>query len=328
MITPPKKILIIRQGAIGDVVHTFEIFKSLKRLNKNIEIHYLTGKIPAQLLENEKDIDKVMLIEEKSYKYIFGLAKELKKEKYDLIINLQPSLRFKTLCFLASAKKTAVYKKTFKEHAVLNFFNTAKKVAKELEIAREIEISIPTELTEKMKRLLNRKTPIIAINTQAGPNRDGRKYPMAHFESVIKGLIQKYDPQIFVIGAKEDYEKVKHLEKLGENIKITAGKLSILETAGLLSLCDIVISGDTGPLHIAAATKKPTCIGLFGAMPAARTGPYGERHVVLRSAMECVPCNKRRCRLQKGSEYSPCLENIAPERVMEAIEKILGDCNN
>ena len=108
----PKKILIIRQGAIGDVVHTTETYRSIKRLMPDSEIHYLTTKTPAELLYGDPDLTKLIILQDRSYKGLFKLAKELKQEQYDLIINLQPSIRFKIFSFLCFSKQTVTYKKT------------------------------------------------------------------------------------------------------------------------------------------------------------------------------------------------------------------------
>lgn len=316
-----KKVLIIRQGAIGDVVHTTEVFRSIKRFNKDIEIHYLTTKIPAQLLQYDEDVDRILLIEKKDYKSIFEFSKTLKKEKYDLIINLQPSIKFKLLSLLSNPKKVVTYKKTFKEHAVENFFNTAQKAFKTLSLSNELVINIPKDLIDKVKPFINQEKITIAINTQTGPVRCGRKWEMKNFEQLIEQLKQTFDYQILIIGSKEDSEKVRHLENFGA--EILAGKLSLPETACLLSQCDVVVSGDTGPLHIASAVGKPLCIGLFGSMPIKRTGPWGMKHIAISSEMPCVPCNRRKCKYNKG-EFNPCMQAIKPEDVLQAVKDILG----
>ena len=72
----PQKILIIRQGAIGDVVHTTETYRSIKRLLPDSEIHYLTTKTPAELLKNDPDLTKLIILQDRSYKGLFKLAKK------------------------------------------------------------------------------------------------------------------------------------------------------------------------------------------------------------------------------------------------------------
>ena len=95
-----KKILIIRTGAIGDVVHTSALFRAIKKLHPNIKIHYLTSELIKPLLIEDTDIEKVITINSKFKmfsEYTKNLAEELKQNNYDLVINLQPSFKIKFL---------------------------------------------------------------------------------------------------------------------------------------------------------------------------------------------------------------------------------------
>ena len=316
----PKKILIIRQGAIGDVVHTTETYRSIKRLLPDSEIHYLTTKTPAELLKNDPDLTKLIILQDRSYKGLFKLAKELKQEQYDLIINLQPSIRFKIFSFLCFSKQTVTYKKNFKYHAVENFFLTAKKAIKNLELKKELCLYIDEESISKTQKMLPPQHPIVVLNTQSGPVRHGRKWKMEYFRELSDSLIKEYNAQIIIIGSKEDAKKLDIFKNCNPNIHIVAGRLNLRETAALLAQCDFLISGDTGPLHIASASGHPVCIGLFGAMPIKRTGPWGEKHFALTSNLKCIPCNRRKCKFGK-SEFNPCMNNLLPEDVMKFIRE-------
>ena len=95
-----KKVLIIRAGAIGDVVHTTNLFRSIKQAHPEYKVHYLTSELIKPLLIEDPDIEKVYTINPKFKlfsSYTKELAKTLKEEKYDLVINLQPSFKIKAL---------------------------------------------------------------------------------------------------------------------------------------------------------------------------------------------------------------------------------------
>ncbi len=317
-----QKVLIIRQGAIGDVVHTSNIFRSIKESYPTVQIDYLTSSVPAQLIEHSPDLRKVIRLEGKSYTYLWKLASKLRKEKYDVVINLQPSVRFKFLAFMIFSKKTITYKKTFKLHAVENFFRTAKKVFKEIENPNDLKIELPDEVVEKIKLDIPTDKKIVVLNTQVSLTRQGRKWPIKNFKELALKLIEEYDCNIIVTGASEDVEKVKPLENVHPNIIIVAGKYSILESAAVYSLADIVISSDTGPLHIATAMGKPYCIGLYGAAPVTRTGPWGINHFALSADLSCIPCNRRKCTVKEyeQAEINPCMMAIKPEHVYQVIK--------
>lgn len=314
-----EKILIVRFGAIGDVVHSTGLLRSLKKYNKNLEISYLTFKTPSLLLQNDPDLEKIIVAEGKSYKILIKLAKELKKEKFDLCINLQPSIKTKFFSFILGAKYNLTYKKTFKLHAVENFWKTASSFFKDLYLEEELKIYIPQETKDKISDLLDKEKKIIGFNIGVSSTRQGRRWPIQYWKDLADKLINKYNCEIILTGFNDDAEIIEQLNGL-PGIKSFCGQLSLVENAALLSQCNLLFSSDTGPLHIATALGVP-CIGFYGAAPVKRTGPYGKKHHTLFSDRNCVPCNKRKCPLiKKGDLYTPCLEDITPDRVMQFIE--------
>ena len=124
-----KRVLIIRNGAIGDVVHTTALFRAIKKAYPQINIDYATSYVTAPLLKDDRDLNEVYVFEDYTYKYFFSLVSKIKNKNYDLIINLQPQLKFNLLCAMTGVK-TVKYKKVFSKHAVENFFITAKELPK------------------------------------------------------------------------------------------------------------------------------------------------------------------------------------------------------
>jgi len=315
-----KKVLIIRVGAIGDVVETIGLLRALKKSGYNID--YLTGKAPAQLFDGDSDINNLFVFEKKAYSYIFQLGLRLRKEKYDVILNLQPSLRFKTLSFLANAKKVVNYKKSYKYHAVENFFDAGKRAFPEIELDKNINLHISDELKSKMDSQLEEKMRIV-LNTGANASRQGRKWPIEYWAELAEGILDKYNAQIFVVGGKEDENTVKELLKIVPQIKSFAGKTTLPETAALLACADLVISGDTGPLHIASATGT-TCLGLYGCCSVSRSGPYGQKHMTISSNFDCAPCDARRCKIINSEvDDTPCMREIKPQKVLNLVDTII-----
>ena len=112
-----KKILIIRTGAIGDVVHSTNLYRSIKKFYPSIKIHYMTSELVKPLLISDPDLEKIITINPKFSlfsAYTKELANILKQEYYDLVINLHPSFKVRGLIFLSDIKKQLIYKKNFK----------------------------------------------------------------------------------------------------------------------------------------------------------------------------------------------------------------------
>ncbi len=317
-----KKVLIIRNGAIGDVVHTTALFRAIKKAYPNIKIDYATSYVTAPLLKGDEDLNEVFIFEEYSYKYFLSLVPKIKNKNYDLIINLQPQLKYNLLCAMTGVK-TVKYKKDFKKHAVENFLDTAKKELPKMELPSELKIRI----SEKGKQYVLNAFPEIqacknvVLNMSATPQRQGRKWPVDYYKELAIRLINKYNCNIVLTGSAEDKKLTEQLVNLHENIYDFAGKFTLTESAALYSMCDLFISGDTGPLHIASAANNPVCIGLYGSMKISRTGVWGEKHYSMsaeKSELSCIPCNRRICKLE-NSQYNPCMKLLKPDTVLDLI---------
>ena len=317
-----KNILIIRNGAIGDVVHTTGLFRAIKKAYPQIEIDYATSYVAAQLLKDDKDLREVFTFENYTYRYFLSLIQKIKNKNYDLIINLQPQLKFNLLCALTGIK-TVKYKKDFSKHAVENFFDTAKKELPAMELANELNLTNYEKhkifLMQKCQEMALRKN--VVFNMSATPQRQGRKWLVDYYKELALRLINEYGCNIILTGSVEDKELTTRLVDLHEYIYDYAGKYTLSENAAIYSMCDLFISGDTGPLHIASACQKPVCIGLYGSMPISRTGVWGEKHYSISASdkMDCIPCNRRICRL-KNAQYNPCMAALKPDAVFNLIK--------
>ncbi len=328
MLSKDYKILIIRLGAIGDVVHTTNTYRAIKKAYPRTEIHYMTTKTQACFLENDVDIEKVWIVDKNDLKLCKSqkLAKLLKNEKFDLVINLQPNFKTRFLCLLSGIKKALIYKKTFKKHAVENFFDTAQKYFKNLELDSEMTIYISPKAKETaIRQLMELKRPLIAFNAGGiiSP-RQGRTYPLEQWITLAELVRNKFNGTIILTGAKEDEELLARLTEL-TNIKSFIGKTTLEENAAIINECDVMVSGDSGPLHIASALGVPS-IGLYGSMPVNRTGTYGKNCVSISSKVPCAPCNRRKCKFLKHSKnlYAPCMAAISTEEILTCIENCLN----
>ena len=318
-----KKLLIIRTGAIGDVVHTTALYRAIKKQYPETQIHYMTSELIKPLLEEDKALEKVITIDSK-FKifsdYTKNLAKIIKEEHYDAVINLQPSLKIKYLVFLSGIKKQTIYRKNFKLHSVTNFWETGKKFFPDIEEEKELKLFLPSESIEfarnKTKEL---KRPLIIINAGGVlSKRQGRTYPLDKWIELGNKLQDKYNGTIILNGAKEDKDFLQPLNQIRDSVNYI-GELKLEDSCGIISQADIMISGDSGPLHIATALGVKS-IGLYGSMPVKRTGCYSNG-INISSKKECVPCNRRKCKYLKGTDkiYAPCMEEISVDSILDQI---------
>lgn len=322
-----KKILIIRTGAIGDVVHTTALFRAIKKSYPQIEIHYMTSELIKPLLIEDTDIEKVLTINPK-FKMFSSYTKEianiLKQENYDAAINLQPSLKIRYLIYLAGIKKQTSYKKDFKIHAVTNFWKTGLKFFPEIKEEKELKLYLPKDAIEYAKeKTKDLKRPLITINAGGVMSkRQGRTYPVKKWVELGNKLQEKYNGTIILNGAIEDKEILLPLNTIKNSINYI-GELSLINSCAVIGESDIMLSGDSGPLHIATALGVKS-IGLYGSMNEKRTGCYSSGINII-SKKSCVPCNRRKCKYLKKSKeiYAPCMEEININTIVEKINLCL-----
>jgi lipopolysaccharide heptosyltransferase II len=151
------------------------------------------------------------------------------------------------------------------------------------------------------------------IALQPGARWLNKRWPVEHFSELVRQLGKTFPAARFaIIGGKDD-------ELLGDIISGAdpvrclnlCGRTSLLEMVEWLRRCEVLVTNDTGPMHVAAALGKPV-IALFGPTEPRRTGPYGQLQNVLRLDLPCAPCLKSVCHVQNMEE---CLRAISPATV-------------
>ena len=121
------------------------------------------------------------------------------------------------------------------------------------------------------------------------------------------------------VGDKTDAESVAQITPaLAGGYADLSGKTSLRELASVLAACDVLVSGDSGPMHLAVAVGTPT-IALFGATNPARHGPYGARNTVLHAPLPGLPTPGKR---PTEAEGAACMARITPEMVLDAVKEI------
>ncbi len=156
-----------------------------------------------------------------------------------------------------------------------------------------------------------------------GARWDNKRWPVEHFAKAIQRLLA-YDMRlrIVILGSRDDVVRGAALAGMDTTrcLDLT-GQTTLPEMIEWVRRSDLLISNDTGTIHVAAALQKPV-VALFGPTDPAQTGPYGQQHQVLRTVLPCAPCMKGRCSYELPVE---CLRAITPERVAtEALRRLSG----
>ncbi|MCJ7542160.1 MAG: glycosyltransferase family 9 protein, partial [Desulfobacterales bacterium] len=191
-------------------------------------------------------------------------------------------------------------------------------------LTNEAEYKLPMsdhdrkKIDELMKQHgINGEKSLIAINPVA--KWETKLWPNKKFAELADMLVDQYNMKIVFTGGIKDYSIIQAITSSMKGQAINfAGKTTLTELAALYEKAALVISTDTGPMHLAAAVGTPV-VALFGPTASWRTGPYGTGHQVITAGLECSPCFKRQC------ETTNCMYHISMDQVLTGVQKLLGN---
>jgi ADP-heptose:LPS heptosyltransferase len=166
---------------------------------------------------------------------------------------------------------------------------------------------------------------LIGMHIGANPNQLYKCWNPRKFAEVADFLSEDLRAKVVITGGEGEMPQVEKMMALSRFPSVNlVGQLGILETAALLARCDLFITNDSGPMHIAASVKTPV-IAIFGPTRPKKNAPFG-RHILVRKEMDCSPCyDWKFSRIAKcGHGYLKCLEDISVEDVKRAVMEILG----
>ena len=169
---------------------------------------------------------------------------------------------------------------------------------------------------------INGSERIVALNP--GSRSHGRAWHAEGFAAVCDAVAGIEGGVAVVIGGSEDVSMAQRIAALARHPPaVAAGMLTIRQTAALLSRCTAIVTGDTGPMHIAAAVGTRV-VALFGRSDPRWSGPFGTGHVIVTAGLPCSPCRgmpHSRCRI--CLRRCSCMGRITPEQVVGALHQVL-----
>jgi lipopolysaccharide heptosyltransferase II len=325
-------ILIVKPGAMGDLLHLTPSIRALKERFPQARISILVGSLmSAALFENNPLVHDTVIFdkrgEHRSISSLLKLWKELRKRRFDLVINYQRS-NLKGW-FLASAAffcRVLIYHKARKRgiHAVVNHLETLAPLGIDpLTADQRLEFYPGREAELNAEQMLGaaglQGKPVVALNP--GASFRIKCWSPERLSALGERLGKELGAGVVIVGGGGERDLAEEISSaLSRPPLDLVGRTDLLQLGAVLQKCDLLVSGDTGPMHMATAVGTPV-IALFGAIDPDRTGPVGEGHTVIRHReITCVPCNAKSC---ANSRYLACMEEISVDEVFTAVANML-----
>ncbi|MEI8389425.1 MAG: lipopolysaccharide heptosyltransferase II [bacterium] len=356
MNTPPK-ILIVRLSAIGDVIHSTPILHSLRRKFPEAYIAWAIEDKSSDIIINNALIDKIFVFPKQKWKNrgfniknlweFFILIKKIRKEKFDIVIDLQELFKSAIIAFLSGAKRKIAHAGTREFASIFvneklpahdNFDPDKLIIERYLEPAAylgapvdQVQFSLPP-VSESAKIYIDKLLENIDKNKEIIIFSPATIWDSKHWlEKYWAELLEKLAPEYNIIftGTEKDKELIARICRARDeqvnntnqksNYLSLAGKTNLFELIELFNRAKYLIAPDTGPAHIANATQKPSIIMLFGSTGFKRTPPFGEKHIALAAELPCQPCFKRKC--PRSDNNMECMKQLSPEKILTFIEQ-------
>ena len=339
-------ILIVKLSALGDVVQTIPAFEALRNHYSSAHISWLVEEEAADLLQYYPGLDEIMVCRRRSWLKelrnpllwpkvsldILRFCGSLRQRYYDVIIDLQGLLKSAIWVGLARGRRKIGFDRTREgswrflnerlppydpdQHALERYLDVPRYLGADVD---SIRVHDPWTSTEE--HLL--RTRLSQITPNSGPplvachpisRWQTKLWPEANFTRLAVELVTKLQATVVFTGSTQDRDTITRIiEETGVGgLYNWAGTTNLRELAYVYKNATVVVSTDSGPMHLAAVLGTPV-VALFGPTAPWRTGPYGMAHKVLRVDRDCSPCFEKSC------DTVECMTALKVEDVFQAV---------
>lgn len=328
-------ILIVRLGSLGDIIHAIPAAAAIRRAYPQAKVDWLVDVRHEDLLELVPSIDARVAVKTSGAGSIFETVRHLRRRRYDVAIDLQGLLKSAVLARLSGATRVVGFPAPLlRERAARLFYTEAEGdltashvIDKNLSILQAVGIRVP----DIEFPLVDGKPEIVtAVRTRLGigsvdrfaiinpsaawPNK---RWPPVYYAEVARGLAKRFSMRSIVLWGPGEEGIAQNVVTASDGTAAVSPPTAIADLVSLTKAAALMISGDTGPLHVAGAVSTPL-IGIFGPTDPKRNGPWAEDDLTASRFHTCVCHYQRRCRIAGW-----CLLDISPREVLDLVDRRL-----
>ncbi len=329
------RVLVVKLSSMGDLFHVLPAVHALKT-GLNARLDWVTQAVYTDLVKCFTDVDRVIAWHRPSgFRSLRAALRELRLSDYDLIVDFQGLLKSAAVARLARGARR-IGPSFHREGSWLLYSDVAgprnkqrHAVDENLDVIRYLRLPLgsPEFRLAFPPQAIDEPAPRVAlIPFSRWPSKN---WPTTSFVDVGRSLREQTGASLFILGSRAEAADCERMAAqfhvgggsssgaIGRVINL-AGRTSLPQLGGVLQAMDLVISNDSGSMHMAAAAGVPV-LAVFGPTDAVRTGPYGPAHRVLHGDLKCRPCFIKKCRFNDEA----CLRAVTTDMVVAAATEML-----
>ncbi|MDE0396930.1 MAG: glycosyltransferase family 9 protein [Candidatus Poribacteria bacterium] len=329
------KILLIRLSSLGDIVLTTPAIRAVRAHFPDAYIAMLVAKQSAEILRENPHLDEIItfnrLAKDKDTGEMLRIIRHLRARKFTLTIDLQRKFRTEMLMYFSGAAErigkgrfcTVRVPEQGNKHATTHYFDLLHAAGIPAEDQKLELFFAESERLAAAQRFdaagVNKGALTVGLFPGAGWKL--REWMPERFAAIGDRLVEHFNANVLIFGGPKEAELVQAVANLMNAHAIPfAGNLQVRELAACLKKCDLFLTNDTGPMHIAAAVGTPT-VSLFGPGNHIRFQPLGTLHQTIRHAVPCSPCKQ----FTDKCKDNICMKGIGVDEVWESVSLALGE---
>lgn len=337
-----KRICLIKPSAFGDVVQSLPLLPALRRRFPDAQIAWVVNRSLRDLLTGHPDLNEVIEFDRSgSWSSWWKTLQRLRQARFDLVLDLQGLLRTAVMTRVTRAPvriglETAREGSSLSCHYLIpntghstpahqRYWNVAEALGVgHLPRTARIVWSAEDSLFAR-QQLQYMHAPVIAIH--AGARWQTKRWPVEHFAEVARRAVAAYRATIVLVGTPDERELGLALHRaisgkmIGAAIRNLVGRTSLKQLAAVLDHCDMVLTNDSGPMHLAAGLGTPV-VGIFTCTSPERSGPPPGPHALVATTVDCAGSYCRVCPLA-GPAHQRCHQELTPDRVWRAVQQVM-----
>lgn len=328
-----QRILLIRLSSLGDIVLTTPAIRAVRAHFPDAYIAMLVGKQSADVLRENPHLDEIITFDRSAKSKDTGemlrTVRVLRERKFTLAIDLQRKFRTALLMYFSGAPArvgkgalcTVRVLEQENKHATAHYFDLLHAAGIPA-VDQRLELFLAeSERTDASQRFDAAGIPQTGLKVGIFPGAGWklREWMPDRFAAIADRLVQHFNAEVLIFGGQKEADLVHAVVKLmGARAVPFAGNLQVRELAACIEKCDLFLTNDTGPMHIATAVDTPT-VSLFGPGNHIRFQPLGGLHQTIRHDVPCSPCKQ----FTDKCKDNICMKNITVDEVWQSISNTL-----